>query len=531
MGEVISEASFQEMIESQLEGRYLRKHDWPQASVSQAEALMRAQIALSGVEDPDSYYEQYSSTPGFASMLAQYVDQIQMMLFPAAARMQNMASKAELEYFISANYVPITARYVVFRAAMTTPSDEQLQAFYGSHPELFTDPPHSRIRYVVVGAAPDQSDFDRALGVVDSLAAAGGPADTIIMTRENVLAFTGIDSLTPQGIPSPPFAGPSLRGGMFQSVHEIMVLGVTPDRGDRTGAGDTVQVIHWEQPVYVGPDAIRIALYAAEDSRTTLLSTEVPAFDTLLVLDWGELYIEESKPLPVGLPQSLGAFALDSIWTDSIGPAFYVPSFRGGYPAFVVAKRLDVVRDTTVVTYEEALGNNRLLLTAYTRIQADSSMAMAARAMQDMADRGLTLGMYAQAESLEVATTPEFTAASVLQASAGDPEGYGGLLTTGEFGLAALVAPLLVPIGPFRTGGSAVIAEISSRSEMPMPGDPTVLTPLYLSVQAQHSFPAIRTLVDQLRRSSVISDLRTEYEAALDSARSNPPDPQVPIDY
>jgi hypothetical protein len=533
MSETIAEASFQEMIETQLEKRYLDHRGWPSAGRAQAAALMRAQIALSGIEDPDAYYAQYSASPGFTAMLDQYVAQIRMIMFPAAARMQNMASSAELEYYIMANYVPITARYVTFRSPIQTPDEAALRSFYDSHPELFTDLPHSRIRYVVIGVQPDGQDFDRALAIVDSLALAGGSADTIVMTRENVLSFTGLDSLTPQGVPSRPFVAPSLRGGMLQSVHEVAVLTVVPRPGDRTGAADTVTVVHWEQPVLPGPDAIRVALYAAEDSRATILSMEVPTTDSLMVLDWGDLYVEESSPIPADFPQSLSAFALDSVWTDSIGPAFFIPSFRGGYPAFLVAKRIETSFDTTMVSYDEAMNSNRLLLTAYSEIQADSSMALADRMMQSMAERGLTLGMYAQAESLEIATTTEFTASATRQASLGDPEAYGGILCSGDFGAAALVAPLLTPIGPFRTGGSAVIAEISSRSEMPMPGDPAVLAPMYLTVQGQHSYPAIRMLVEQLRRSSEVVDLRKQYEAAMDSLRSSgQQQPQAPpIDY
>ena len=520
MTEMIEDASYNEMVEGVLESRYLHRHGWPGASRSEAVALMKAQIALSGVSDPESYFEQYSATPGFVTMLDRYVEQIRAMLFPAAARMQNMASMSELEYYISAHYSPVAARYVVFRAQIPSPDEATLRSFYDSHPELFTDMPHSRIRYAVLGIQPGSEDYQRSLAVVDSLALSGGSADTIVMTRGNVLGFTGLDSLTPVGVNSRPFMAPSLRSSMLQSVHEIRVLSLTPDGSDRSGASDTVRIVHWEQPVLPGMDVIRTTLYAVEDSRAALLSTEIPQTDSLTVLDWGELYVERSSTLPPDFPQSLNAFALDTVWTDSIGPAFYIPSFRGGYPAFLVARRLETIRDTTIVSFEDALDSNRLLLTAYSRIQADSSTAMASRALRFMRENGMTLGMYAQAESLQISTTPEFTSYAVAQAAQGDPEGYGGLLTNSDFALASLVAPLLTPIGPFRTGSSAALAEITSRSEMPMPGDPSVLSPMYLSVQGQHSLPAIRMFIDRLKRSADIVDMRTEYQAALDSLRA-----------
>ncbi len=532
MTSALEEAAFSELIDSELQSRYLRRLGWPIPGRQHAAALIRAQIALSGVEDPDGYYRQYSETPGFVQMLDQYVAQIYAALFPATSRLQNMASNAELEYSIAMNYSPVTARYIVFRADMAAPSDAELQAFYDGNPGLFTDKPHSTIQYVIAGVQPDAQDLERTRLFVDSLAVSSATADTLVMTRENLLAFGGADSLPVAGTPSGAFVGPSLRGSAGQCVHEFTVLSISPSADDRTGASDTISVAHWEQTVLPGIDAIRNALYDAEDQRVQLLSTSVPESDSLMILDWGQAYVEQGQPVPADFPQSVVSFALDSTYADSIGPAFYIPSFRGGYPAFLLAKRTESSFDTTTVSFDEAYASGRLLLTAYTRMQADSSYALASRAMQEMRSNGLSMGMYAMAESLQIGTTPAFYVTAVRQAALGDPDAYSGILANAEFATAALVAPLLTPIGPFRIGGSAAIAEIESRTEMPMPGDPAVLAPLYLSVQANHSTSAFQALMRFLRSGCEIVDLRDRYEAAADSIRdSQNDDSRAPLDY
>jgi hypothetical protein len=303
----------------------------------------------------------------------------------------------------------------------------------------------------------------------------------------------------------------------------------------RTASGsdldDTLGVIHWEAPALPGTVSMRNTLYAVEDNSGSLLEGEIPWSDSLPIADWGTVTIERGAPQNSTYPPAMVAFALDSAWTDSIGPVCFVPSFQGGYPALIVARRLDQSSESDLMTFEEASASGTLLVTAYTRIQADSSMALARRALSDLAASGLSLGVWAERESLQIVTTPEFTASQVRQNSTLDPDAFGGLLNNGEFGVEALTAPLLTPIGPFRTGGSAVIAEIDTRSEMPMPGDPAVLAPMYLGLQSGHSFAAIRHLISLLREDAGIVDLREEYEAALDSLRGSSPSPRMPIDY
>ncbi|HRY61948.1 MAG TPA: hypothetical protein P5266_07070, partial [Candidatus Fermentibacter sp.] len=86
--------------------------------------------------------------------------------------------------------------------------------------------------------------------------------------------------------------------------------------------------------------------------------------------------------------------------------------------------------------------------------------------------------------------------------------------------------------GPFRTGGGAMIAEIVSRNELPMPSDPAVLAPMYLGVQTGHGSLAVLSLLDILREDASVEDLRAEFEQALrESRNSQEPEPALPAGY
>ncbi len=531
---MIREAAFNEMIDSRLRESYLRSIGWDTPDGATGEAYIKVIFEMMGSTDVETSWRQFTGMPGFREQFNQNMSQMRSMMFPAAGRMQNIASRAELAYRIAASYMPVTARFIAFQSSPPIPDDQQLRSFYDSHPELFTYPPNARVRYAVVAIQPDSSDMAVAAAAVDSMAMSQVSPDTIVLTRGNMLAFASVESLPPVGTLSDNFIGQSMHGSGIPASHRVIVLSVSPVAGG-TGAGspeDTVRVLHWEYPVLPGRSALYSTLQNVEDGMESLLTGGIPWSDSLMVLDWGELHIEENGFLPEGIPISMSAFALDTAWVDSIGPILFSTGYRGGYPALIVAKRLSRNLESRLVPYEEVAASGELLMTAYSSIAAESSMAMAARALDEMMSTGVSLGIYAEAESLLIGTTPEFTAADIRAAAQMDPESYGGLLSSREFALAALTAPILTPIGPFKTGATAMIAEITSRTELPMPADPAVLAPMYLSVEYDHGGNSVGALMEMLRSMSSVEDLRDEFEQALRETRANPaPAPALPAGY
>lgn len=531
---MIQDAAFDEMIDNRLREGYLRSIGWDMPDEFAGEAYIKAVFEMMGSTDVETSWRQFTETPGFREQFYQNMLQMRSAMFPAAGRMQNIASRAELAYRIAASYMPVTARFVAFQSSPPIPDDQQLRSFYDSHPELFTYPPNARVRYAVVAIQPDPADVAAAAAAVDSLAMSQTSPDTIVLTRANMLAFASVESLPPVGTLSDNFIGQSMRGSGIPASHRVLVLSVSPFAGgSETGSPeDTVRVLHWEYPVLPGRDALYSTVQDVEDGMEALLAGGIPWSDSLMVLDWGELYVEENGSLPDGIPVSMSAFALDTAWVDSIGPILFSTSYRGGYPALIVARRLERTLESRLVPYEEVAASGELLMTAYSSIAAESSMAMATRALDEMRATGASLGVYAEAESLLIGTTPEFTAADIRAASDMDPESYGGLLANREFALAALTAPILTPIGPFKTGGTAMIAEITMRTELPMPADPAVLAPMYLSVEAEHGSNSVGALIEKLRSISSIEDLRDDFEQALRESRANPaPAPALPAGY
>jgi len=531
---MIREAAFNEMIDSRLREGYLRSIGWDTPDGATGEAYIKVIFEMMGSTDVETSWRQFAGMPGFREQFNQNMSMMRSVMFPAAGRMQNIASRAELAYRIAASYMPVTARFIAFQSSPPIPDDQQLRSFYDSHPELFTYPPNARVRYAVVAIQPDSSDMAVAAAAVDSMTMSQVPPDTIVLTRGNMLAFASVESLPPVGTLSDNFIGQSMHGSGIPASHRVIVMSVSPIAGGpRTGSPeDTVRVLHWEYPVLPGRSALYRTLQGVEDGMESLLAGGIPWSDSLMVLDWGELHIEENGFLPEGIPISMSAFALDTAWVDSIGPILFSTGYRGGYPALIVAKRLARTLDSRLVPYEEVAASGELLMTAYSSIAAESSMAMAGRALDEMMATGVSLGIYAEAESLLIGTTPEFTAADIRAAAQMDPESYGGLLSNREFALAALTAPILTPIGPFKTGATAMIAEITSRTELPMPADPAVLAPMYLSVESDHGASSVGALMEMLRSVSSVEDLRDEFEQALRESRANPaPAPALPAGY
>ena len=153
---MIREAAFNEMIDSRLREGYLRSIGWDTPDGATGEAYIKVIFEMMGSTDVETSWEQFN----------QNMSMMRSAMFPAAGRMQNIASRAELAYRIAASYMPVTARFIAFQSSPPIPDDQQLRSFYDSHPELFTYPPNARVRYAVVAIQPDSSDMAVAAAAV-----------------------------------------------------------------------------------------------------------------------------------------------------------------------------------------------------------------------------------------------------------------------------------------------------------------------------------------------------------------------------
>ena len=254
-------------------------------------------------------------------------------------------------------------------------------------------------------------------------------------------------------------------------------------------------------------------MWDLEEQSDQLLEMEMPLSDSLLVIDFGEMTITPDTRTSGSITPGLRAFATDSGWVGEKSPVFYVPSYQGSYPALTVAPKLSWTPSDTL-TYTEALDSGRLELAAYRDAQQRASMRMAESALETMRAGGLTLLDYAEAESLEVLGTGSFMP---LQTIAGSGTS-GGLLGNTTFGFDVLLSPELEPIGPYSTGTSAAVAEITSRQRQSIPEGAMALR--YMTLQAQQLRGYKSDLVAHLRRSGEVIDLREEYVARVDSLRA-----------
>jgi hypothetical protein len=357
--------------------------------------------------------------------------------------------------------------------------------------------------------------------MVDSLALSGtAQPDSITMTRDQFQAFTGRDMDLGPGDYSMPFTAVSLSNPGFPAAHSVKLVSLYPSSGGEADAGnDTLALLHWEVPVFPGYDTVRNTFWDVEEAMDSLLAESIPWSDSLLIADWGEFYIDSTTDTGYQIPPTLKAFALDSIWVDETGPVFYIPSFGGGYPALMVARKLDSSPGGQM-TLEEARLSGRLFEEAYTHLQAEASLLQAAEALTVMTNTGVSLGMYAASESLTIETTPEFTAAAARSNATGEGEGLYGLLSCEGFADAALLAPQLQPIGPFVSGGTAYLVEISSRTPPQLPDDPLLIAPAYLGTEQISGIAAMDLMTRELRENAEIVDLRDRYYDTIDSLRA-----------
>jgi len=520
----INEMSFNRMIDEELEEEYLKSLDWPKAGIEHADAILLSQMRLSGIPDPEQYLKQYRNDPNYTMTLYQLVMQANSRRFQSAISIENMASREETEFMLLENFTPITARYISFREMPDIPNENAMEQFYYDNMDLFTDPPNCTLKYVTILVQTSPQDEERSLGFVDSLALSGTAIpDSIVMTRSQFLAFAGWNMELEPGEFSEPFTGASFSNTGFPMVHSVRLLSISEAVDDSSdGAEDTLAILHWEVPILPGYQTMRNTFWAVEEAMDDLLAQASPRSDSLVIADWGDLYIDENTISGYEIPAALKAFALDSIWADSTGPVFYLPSFRGSYPAFMVARRLQFSTGG-LLSLEEADFSGRLLLSTYTEIERELSITAALAAREYILHTGISLGMYAAEESLEIESTPEFTVFSIRHAALTDPYGYMGITSSREFADAALVFPELEIIGPFVSGSTAYLVEITSRLAPELPEDRAMLAPISLSSQQVHGSRAILETIEELRAHSEIEDLREEYYALIDSLRAAQP--------
>jgi hypothetical protein len=521
----INRMAFDRMVDSELREKWLRSMDWPMPGPDAADAMLLDQLRLAGIPEPEEYLERYRNDPNYNMMLYQLFTQAVSRRFPAAVSLLNMTSSEEVEFQLLQKYAPITARYIAFRAMPEVPTDSELADFYYMHKDLFAVPPGATVRYVTVLVQPSDADEEWSRMMVDSLALSGtAQPDSIIMTREQLQAFAGREMDLEPGDYSMPFAAASLSNPGFPAAHSVKLVSLSPSSGGDADAGnDTLALLHWEIPVFPGYDTVRNTFWDVEEAMDSLLAESIPWSDSLLIADWGEFYIDSTTATGYQIPPTLKAFALDSIWADETGPVFYIPSFGGGYPALMVARKLDSSAGGQM-TLEEARLSGRLFEEAYTRRQAEASLLQAAGALTVMTNTGVSLGMYAASESLTIESTPEFTASAVRANTPADGEGLYGILSCEGFADAALLAPQLQPIGPFVSGGTAYLAEISTRMPPQLPDDPVLMAPAYLSTEQTNGTAARDLMTRELRDNAEIVDLRDQYYATIDSLRAAQPD-------
>jgi len=517
----INDAAFDLLVNRSLQNEYLKRLGWDTVDMSMAEPLLKAQLGLMGIQDPDGYIEEYRNDPNFDMTLYQIAVQADMAMFNSSASLQNMISADEIEFLIRDAMTSVTARYIPFRASPPMPSPEELEVFYNQNTDLFTRAEGSRIRFAVYMIQPAEQDLETSLAMVDSLAVTGGGIpDTMRIVRSQLAAIVGWNIDLEQGSISEPFTAASMMHAGIQACHSIELLSVSRTDADTTGPSDTLTIVHWEVPLFPGRQTVREAFWDLEEHAEEILASDVPEYEDYQLVDFGE-YIIDTETIPTAeLPQALISFATDSIWVDSIGPVLYIPSFSGSYPALLVARKLEHISGG-MTDFDTALESNSILLAYYIRAQNEDSNALALEALDGLRASGMSLSEWANAESLEVYDTQQFTPASVRQWAQSDESAYRGILGCSGFADASLTAPEYTIIGPFTSNGVTYLAEIIGRTETQIPQERAQLSGFYLSMQAGYNSLYTARLMESIRNSSDIVDNRTSYYAAMDSLRAD----------
>jgi len=518
----INEAAFDLVVERQIQREFAERLGWKPVHAGLADHLIRAQIRLAGIPDPDTYLQQFRNDPNYRTAAYQLLLQADRGRFDSAITLFRMTSRAEALFLAGDMYTQIQARYIPFRATPALPDEEDLLRFYYDNPDLFHLPPRAEIRFVSVIVSPTDEDQAYSLRMVDSLAMSGGGSpDTLSLTRRQMLESLGWEFELIPGHLSAPFIGRSLsqpQSGLMAS-HSVELLHLAPGP-DPTGLEDSLVIVHWELPSLPSRAALRNALWTMQDLRTELLRTSDPFItDDLMITNWGEMTVTADTPVGSGISQAMLAFALDTVWTDSIGPVFYNPSYDGGYPTLTVARRLSR-SPGGALTLDEALESGKLLVEAYSRLQSQEAETMAAMALARCRETGESLSMLAEADSLELYTTQVFSPMSVRVWAESEEALYRGLLGSNGFADASILAPEFTPTGPFVNGGVAFLAEITSRSIPDFSDNPGMIASIYVSLEQGKGQGFSRNFIGNLRSRADIHDGREEFYTMIDSLRA-----------
>ncbi len=522
MSAQISEEAFQGLIDQKLQGIYMKKHNWLDFTAEQAEELLIAQIGMQNLGEMTAreYLDMIKSEqPG---VYQQYLYQTYMsasaLRFPLASGMVSMASLEEVDYLILDTRGQITARYIVINAAPPLPDEEYLMEIYETRSEFFSKPAGSLLRYITIQVLPVDSDLEFTMNRIDSLVYST-PGERIIATRSQIAEVFGDSIRIETGERTEPFlsvfsGNPSIRSYhvlLLDSLHESTV---TFALDSAVSQDDTLFLQSWEIPILPQYSTVRRIMWDLELSMEDMLAEHIPAVpDSLVIVDFGEMLVEEDTPLSGLISEELLAFASDTLWRDEIGPLFFNPSYMGGYPAFTMVRRLEFFPPDTTI-YEDALDSGFLFETAMYTLRREAARGKAQEIIDDIHSSGINLAAYASIESLQVHSLPSFTTAQIRLNARMDPEAAGGILYSGEFAEAALIAPEFQVIGPFMTGTSCVIAEILSRQVSAEDQNMQALT--YISAQYGHEMLGSQYIIRNLRETSNIHDLREEWSEYLE---------------
>lgn len=527
MSDKISEEAFQGLIDQKLQGIYLHDHNWHDFTVRQAEELLIAQIGMQDLGEMTAreYLDMIKSEqPGsYQQYLYQAYIHGSSMRFPLASGMVSMVSLEEVNYLILANTGQITARYIVIDTIPSIPDEAYFREFYESKPELFNRPAGSRLRYITVQVLPEYSDLEFAMDRIDSLTYST-PGSTIAATRSQITEVFGDSIRIETGERTEPFLGMYSANPSISSYHVLLLDSLhesidTLTLDSISIQDDTLFLQTWEVPLLPQYSTIRRIMWDLESGMEDMLAESVPEVpDSLVIVDFGEMLVEQDTPLSGIISEELVTFASDTLWNDPLGPVFYNPSYRGGYPAFTMVRRLDYFPADTS-GYEEAVDSGLLHEAAMFALRRETAMTKALGIVNDIRSSGINLATYASTESLQVFSTPAFTAAQIKGNALTDPEAVGGLLYSEEFAETALIAPEFEVIGPFRTGVSCVIVEILSR-QLPAENQ-NMQAMMYISAQYGHEQFGAENIIQNLRATSDIHDMREEWSQYVETVEDS----------
>ncbi len=527
MNDKISEEAFQGLIDQKLQGIYLNNHNWQDFTVAQAEELLIAQIDLQDLGDMTAreYLNMVKSEQ--SGEYQQYLYQTYMsastLRFPLASGMISMASLAEVDYLILSTRGQITARYIVIDTVPPLPDEAYLREIYNTRPEFFQRSAGSLLRYITFQILPEDTDLEFAMNRIDSLVYAT-PGSGILTTRSQIAEVFGDSIRFEMGERTIPFLG-MYSGNPSISSYHVLLLDSLHESADTfmldsvSVQDDTLFLQMWEIPILPQYSTIRQIKWDLESGMEDLLAESIPEVpDSLVVVDFGEMLVDEDTPVAGIISEEVVVFSLDTLWTDDFGPIFFSPSYMGGYPAFTLVRRLEYFPADTS-EYEEALNSGLLNEAAIYTLRSEAARMKAQEVINDIHSSGINLSTYASVESLQVYSLPSFTAAQIRMNAQMDPEATGGLLYSEEFAEAAIIAPEFQVIGPFMTGASYVIAEILSRQVSAEDQNLQALT--YVSAQFEHEMLGSEHIIRNLRETSNVHDLRVEWTEYLETVEDS----------